>query len=268
MRRNVFTGKGWAILPLLLLAWGSSGVRAQDGGEGEARSATDEQARTLFMAGRTYYAQGDYEMALESFRKAHDLSGHPELLMNVSLSAERLGKTEVAAEYLARYLDEAEGIQGRETLERRLTNLRRRLERERARAEEGAVEAPAEAEAPGEPGVWGIPTPAFIAYAVGAAGLLTFGTFGILTIVENNDLADGCGATNACTDDQLSTLRAYTITADVGLGLALAGAATGTLLFFLLKDDAEPEGPAAGPDVTVTPLLGPRSGGAAAHIRF
>lgn len=286
MHRYLGAG-GWsarALVVALGLSLGGGATRAQaQEGEGESaapegkraetaeeQAAREEQARTLFMAGRTYFAQGEYEMALESFRRAHALSEHPELLMNISLSAERLGRTEVAVEHLARYLEEAEHVEGRETLELRLANLRKRLERERAdvaereAVTEGGGPAP---EPPDEPGVWGIPTPAFIAYTVGAVGLATFGTFGILTLTENNRLSDGCGATDSCTDDQLSTLRAYTITADVGLGLALAGAATGTLLLFLMDDDGGDD-EASGADVAVTPLLGPRSGGAKARIRF
>jgi hypothetical protein len=98
---------------------------------------------------------------------------------------------------------------------------------------------------------------------VGGAGLVLFGVFGALTLVEDGNLADGCGASRSCTDDDLSTLKTYGILADVGLGLTVVGAVVGTYFLVWGGDDDEQGA------VSVRPLFDPRGGGGAdVHVRF
>jgi tetratricopeptide (TPR) repeat protein len=214
----------------------------------------DELARTLFLAGQTYYEQGEYELAEQQFERAYQLSPRPQLLMNVATSAERAGHLEKAIDSLERYLQEMPDLTDRAVLERRLDAMKRRLARQRAEeqraaeaeasAGEDAVEAQegdADVIVPGAEGIEesqvrerpGIGVPALVAYSAGAAGLVMFGVFGGLTIGEHNSVEGGCGATNSCTGDDLSRLRTLGIVADVGLAIGVVGAIVGTVLWML-----------------------------------
>jgi tetratricopeptide (TPR) repeat protein len=103
---------------------------------------TDERARFHFQAGRSYFDTGEYEAALREFERAYALSKRPALFYNISLVHERMGQLEKAVEYLRRYLEEAENVPQRATLEVRLQNFERRLERQH----EDAATAPAPTE--------------------------------------------------------------------------------------------------------------------------
>ncbi|MGB5703200.1 MAG: hypothetical protein WBM48_10330, partial [Polyangiales bacterium] len=47
-----------------------------------SRDAKIEAAKTAFAAGTGAYAEGDFETALERFRRAYELTGSPDLLYN------------------------------------------------------------------------------------------------------------------------------------------------------------------------------------------
>lgn len=246
-----------------------------------AQADEDEQARTLFLAGRTYFEQGEYELAYDQFLRAYELSGRPELLLNISMSAERSGEFEEAAARLQEFIDSDAEISDRPTLDRRLAALRRRAEEKReeeariqaqlaeaeaAESEDGEDETVSDGAPPAAADEGGISTGAIIGLSVGGAGVALFGIFGALTLAEDGSLADGCGATRSCSDDDLSSLRTYTILADIGIGLAVVGAALGT--YFLIAgggDDDEDEGES----VSLVPLFDPRgAGGAMVEGRF
>ena len=70
--------------------------------------ADDETARLHFQAGAKEFEAGRYEAALASFSAAYELSGRPELLYNIALCHEELGRYGEAADHLRRYLDEVE----------------------------------------------------------------------------------------------------------------------------------------------------------------
>lgn len=97
----------------------------------QGQDTSDENARFHFKAGTSYYETGDYELALREFKRSYQLSNHPELQYNISLTHEKLGNLEEAIFALNRYLLEGSDIPNRRTLEMRLTNLKKRLEQER-----------------------------------------------------------------------------------------------------------------------------------------
>jgi len=108
---------------------------------------TDETARIHFKAGTSYYETGEYELALREFNRSYELSGRPELQYNISLTHEKLGNLDAATLALEKYLNEAQDIPNRKTLELRLANLNKRLEQQReAAAAEQAEAVAAEAE--------------------------------------------------------------------------------------------------------------------------
>lgn len=75
--------------------------------------------------------------------------------------------------------------------------------------------------------------PSAIAYGAGGVGLGLFAGFGIRALVLDGKYEDGCLARGTCTDAQLDRVTRSTRVADVGLGLAIAGTATGLLLQLL-----------------------------------
>jgi len=107
-----------------------------------------------------------------------------------------------------------------------------------------------------------MPVPAFIAYLVGGAGLLTFATFGILTLHEDSSLSDRCSA-RPCSPSDLGDLHTFARATDAGWIIGVAGVATGTILWLTLKGDSSEDA-----DIAFEPWLSPRLVGAGARMRF
>lgn len=242
---------------VLFTVGAAASVQAQEG-------SADREAQMHFRAGTSYFERGQYEDAAREFRASYELSHRVALLYNVYLANERLGRYAEAADALEAFLDGTEDLPNREALDDRVANLRQRAAEQKAQqeaneqAEEQASEAPAE-----EPRGEILPLGAWIGFSVAAAGVLTFAIAGGLALAEDHDLTDTCG--KSCTDAQVAPLRHRTIAADVGLGLAIAGAATG-LVFVLLNRDDGTEQPAA--EAAVAPWIGRHGGGATAQVRF
>ena len=70
-----------------------------------ARPDVDQRARDLFEEGRAAYDAGDDAEALAHFKAAYELSHRPQLLYNIGLSADRLGRRAEALEAYRGYLD-------------------------------------------------------------------------------------------------------------------------------------------------------------------
>jgi tetratricopeptide (TPR) repeat protein len=251
-----------------------------------AQVADDERARRHFASGESYYAEGDYESALHEFEQALRLSQRPALHYNLYLVKERLGRLAEAADHLERYLADAP-VAGsdRELLTRRLENLRRRTEdadddatdetdgdtaEEPPEASPTPTEETVDPEAgvarPAESGGGGIGVGPIVAYSVGGAGLVTFGLFAALALAENGSVASSCGAdtTATCSDEELSTLRTFALVADIGLGVALAGAAVGTVLLLVGGGGGDEERES----VAAAPWVAPGSAGAVVRGSF
>jgi hypothetical protein len=98
----------------------------------------------------------------------------------------------------------------------------------------------------------------YVAYGVGGAGLVMGSVFGIMTLVESNALSDKCDAQKAC-DPQyqadLDNANRNAVLADVGFGVAIAGAAVGTYLLFSGKHEDTKE--KSKRSANVSPWVGP-----------
>jgi tetratricopeptide (TPR) repeat protein len=91
---------------------------------GRARAQTDdERARTHFEAGRSYYEQAQYADAVREFRESFDLSGRPELLLNISQAEERSLHYAEAITAAQRYLELVPNAEDRKTIEDRIASL-------------------------------------------------------------------------------------------------------------------------------------------------
>ena len=73
----------------------------------EAPAETDPSAR--FMAGQRAFADGDYDTALEDFIAAYTLKPHPDVLINIATTYERLYKPKKARESYEKFLHDAPG---------------------------------------------------------------------------------------------------------------------------------------------------------------
>ena len=108
-------------------------------GSGES---DDAAARNHFVLGRAAYRGADYEAALAHFWQAYELSGRSQLLYNVGISADRLGKNEEALRVFERYLEETESPSREQEVRERIAFLRlaveERKQRERLAAETAA----------------------------------------------------------------------------------------------------------------------------------
>lgn len=66
--------------------------------------SADEEARNLYEAGEEAFGAARYEAALEHFRASYELSHRPELLYNIGITADRLGRNDEALEAFRGYL--------------------------------------------------------------------------------------------------------------------------------------------------------------------
>lgn len=265
----------------------------------QAQAEDDEsRARELFQNGVILYEEAQYEDAIIAWREAYRLSEAPVLLFNISDAWERLGNLEEALSFLNRYRALAPADE-RETLDRRIRNLERRLaaEEERAREEaerRAALEAEerareearraSEEEAPAAV----IATPpqaesrgkgrlaAQIVFATLAVGAVGSGTaFALRARSKGNELSDICpgsvcgpGASGVQDDERQAALLA-----DISFGTAIL--ATGALLVttFAFRDRDAPTGSATLTSERVsrpelTPVAGPGQAGLELRVRF
>lgn len=230
------------------------------------KAAADVRARELFLKGDTAYAEGRYEEALAAFQEAYDLSGRPQLLFNVSNSLERLGRYQEAVDALEKYLASGKA-KDRDVVQKRLTNLKKRVEEqkaeqdrlakeeeERQRKEEEERRQREEAEgrrAAGGGGGSVAPPPEkpsgpvlpWILIGGGGVVAATGVVFGVLTLGARSDAKSGCADSEAghlCDADARSALdreKTFGLVADIGIvsGLVLGGIGT----YLLLTDKPE-----------------------------
>lgn len=224
---------GSLILALLML---SADVRA---GEDD-----DARARALFQSGAVLYDEGRYEEAVAAFEEAYRLSARPALLFNIANALERLGRWDEALDVLSRYRAYARPDE-RETLDRRIGSLQRRIS-------EAAAAPPPPAPAPPAPTVAAAPLvtprsdeptlfrPAPIGLA--SAGLALTGVGAALGVAS---AAAGENAATLCAPDQGGSLRCsaaaataltdeagMAVAADVLVGVGIAGLGAGVALAF------------------------------------
>jgi tetratricopeptide (TPR) repeat protein len=252
------------ILSFWISSWLCSGsAAAQDVHD------TDDQARTHFQSGRLYFERGEYEDALREFEAAYALSNRPGLLYNIVLSNERLGRYAEAATRLDQYLRDDSTIEAaqRSLLEARLENLRARASRESEPAPSPTPPSEAQPERDEARGLSTLGVAGVSTLGVGAASLIAFAISGGLALGEDSALAERCGenAGRTCTEEDVSSLRAMTMTADITLAAGLVLAAAGATLLVI---DVAGVGSQREEAVAITPLLGPHVAGCMLGGRF
>lgn len=145
-------------LPLVLGLGLSLGV-ALDAREcraapGEGRKDPRVQAKLHFERGTTAYKAGRYQEAHDEFLQSYNQAGLPDLLYNLAVTAERMGRPDLAVGYLEKYL--TGHPPDRQNIESELRRLRRRGGKELDQDLAGRTPAPEPARitapsAPAEP---------------------------------------------------------------------------------------------------------------------
>lgn len=263
-------------LPVLLLAAMPLTSHAQDAATSPATGSEQErerEARALFQLAHAHYDTGRYAEAATELERAYELSPRPEILLDIHLTYREIGNAERSADALRRYLAAARGIaaEDRIVLERRLGALEATIAQQRESAAAAGTTAASASAAPVEPertapaapataasdaerrvpiaapeSADATPWGAVVGYSLGGVGVLMTAIAGPLALAERDKLT----CRPACTDSEVSAARALGITADVGLGIAAAGAIAGTVL--LLTQPSAPR--SADVAIAVAPL--------------
>ncbi len=147
--------RSWLVVGMVVAAsWPNAPARAQEEVVAEPPDSVEEEARALFVAGRSAFDAGRYDDALERFQRSYELSPRPALLYNVAVALDRLRRDQDALDAYERYLRTVEDTDERRTIEGRIDALHAAIEERRAEHEhEREAQAAANARvAPDEPG--------------------------------------------------------------------------------------------------------------------
>ncbi len=221
----------------------------------DAQTHDDTRARLHFEAASSHFNDGDYERALEEFRRSYELSGRPGLLFNIGVSLERLGQYAEAADHMERYLASGAEVPNREQLEARVQNLRRR-----------AAERASEQAEPGEEADDGARPPTDLIYVgmaaliAAAAGGIAAGVLGGLALSEEDGAREGCFATLSCTPGDVQGIDDLALGADVAGTAAAVLAAAGVTFVALahaLRPSADSTEDGAADEAAFAPMVGP-----------
>jgi tetratricopeptide (TPR) repeat protein len=221
-----------AVISAAILAYAAPAV-AQN-----ATQADEEAAKAHFLAGSAYYEQANYADAVKEFVEAHRLSKRPDLLYNISVCYERLGRWDEAIDALRQYLTERPSAPDRAVIESRIQNFEQRREQVPAHREAAATPPPIQAPPPVVPPAPRRHVASWIVGGIGAGLLVAALGTGVTAHVTYDDLKTKCGGfvcdgRDQTLRDEQSFGRTLTISTDVLLGVGGATLATGVILFIV-----------------------------------
>lgn len=190
-----------------------------------------EAAKGHYNSGAAYYQDGKYIEAHVEFLAAYRLSRLPDLLYNLGRVSEKMGQPAEAADYYERYLKERADAPDREALQADIERLRREAAPRPAPPPAAAAPSPPKPAPPPPPRRALPPWPA-LGLLGGGAALLVVGValggaaHGAAGQVEAAERFD------AALDAQGRSLQSAGIFFDVLGGLALAGGAAWTIVWW------------------------------------
>lgn len=172
------------------------------GSQARAESEDDERARAHFVAAEAYYQDGRFSDAAREFEEAYQLSGRPEMLINLARAQERANDSSGAITTLELLLGRYPQTSYKAEAETQLARLRAQQPPpapETAPVEVGPVAEPVAAAEPEKRKLW---PPRWPTLAVGGAAvasvLVAVGT-GWAAHAKYGDLDDRCPS-GACDD--------------------------------------------------------------------
>jgi tetratricopeptide (TPR) repeat protein len=207
----------------------------------ETSPANVAAARRHFERARAYYAQGSYREAIGELEAAHTLDPNAkDLVFNLGVVHEKLGDIDDALKWFRLYTTMNLTPPERERADayvHRLEGAKKELEDKQAAAEAGAAHV---AVPPPPPPPKERPGPGRIdALTIGTASVAVVGLgFGIVMAVKAEEdkppspFITGRNGTYADLVDRQANAHREAIMADVGFGVAVAGAAATAVLFF------------------------------------
>ncbi len=206
-----------------------------------AQSPDDLRAREFYENGEILYEEGRYEDAIVAFEEAYRLSGRPLLLFNIANAQERVGRWEEAHTTLSRYRAYATADE-RDTLDRRISNLERRIAETKATTPSSTADPAPEPTSSTTVAVekhtpsWARPLP-LAAVSLGVAGIGTGVVLGSLSLAAGSEAATTCAADGSgrlrCPSgaaDALDRESGLALGADIGFAVGAAGLAGGLAL--------------------------------------
>jgi len=90
----------------------------------EPTAATEEQARSHYQRGQRHYNVGDFDGAIDEFKRAYEISPAPGLLFNIAQAYRAKKDREHALYFYSTYLREDPNAPEREFVEARMSELR------------------------------------------------------------------------------------------------------------------------------------------------
>lgn len=203
----------------------------------QAAGGDDARARELYENGAILYEEGRYEDAVVAFEQAYRLSGRPALLFNIANALERAGRWSEALDVLSRYRAYAAADE-RETLDRRITNLERRIAETRStvRPEPAPDKVRSATPIPSLPTMTS-PFLRPLPLTLAGGGVVSLGAsalFGGIALGAHDDASTGCardlGGALRCNETASTALAdeaGTALAADVLLGVGVVGLGAG-----------------------------------------
>jgi len=217
------------------------------------------RAKELYRNGERLYEEGLYEDAIVAWELAFELSKRPLLLYNIANALERIGKWEEALRRINQYRALAPEEE-RETLDRRMRAIERRLEQKREADEKATRDAAAVRVTQAKPGAannntnllelsprqqgaqgpQGSPTGAIILMGIGGAGLSAGGIMAGLALEARSQAELACktsGNTSLCPTAAGPVLdRDASLSVGADISLVAGGTALGAGIILCILD--------------------------------
>jgi tetratricopeptide (TPR) repeat protein len=226
-----------------------------------ARAEDSElRAKELYRNGERLYEEGLYEDAIVAWEIAYELSKRPLLLYNIANALERIGRWDEALRRINQYRALAPEDE-RETLDRRMRAIERRLNKKREddaarRAEDEAKRSAEQDILRAKPGSTttnnsvtlrsrpqrpkGPPTGAIVLMALGSSGMTAGGFLGGLALEARSEaalLCRGVGEVLFCPESAGSFLtRDASLSLGADIGLVAGGATLGAGIVLSILD--------------------------------
>jgi tetratricopeptide (TPR) repeat protein len=237
------------------------------------------EAKRLFDEGATFYTEGNYEKAIESWEMSYEISKKELICESISNAYERLGQPKKAHEYLSRWRAAAPPEE-HVTLDARLKNLEERM----AREEEAERQQQAEREkreregtqGPVAPPSSGPSIPGIVLAGAGGAAIVAGVVLDIVAAGKRPDESAAChklGDRQLCRASDRDAIESSNRLAFVGDILWIGGsvaAAAGVVLLVTHGMSSSSEKPKTGssPPLIVAPIVTPQGGGVGVVARF
>jgi len=236
---------------------------AQEPPAGPAETSAEEHSRR----GVAFYADGKLPEAVREMLKAYELAPESGLLYNIARIYQKMGQRDLAIHYLKEFVTQPGADP--DTVQKALGHLEG-LERAQAPTVKPLAE-PARAPETPQPAPAPVPVPveaesadntlAWITLGAGGAALVVGGVLGGMALSSAGDLEDA----KLGYEDKLAaqqSARDLALGADISIGVGVASAALGLVLFLISGDD---EAEAA---AVFVPDLGQGRAGGLLTVRF